>query len=202
MSQPMSVGGPGIVSSVPLQGTLVRQVFDEFVGGIVEAVPGILGALVFLIAAYLLIKLVLTVTRSVLRRVYPADQGVVVDLSVAVVGAFLWFGAALAFLKIVGLGEVAVSLGTAGGFVGLGVAFALKEMIADTVAGVYLIRDDDFEIGDTVDTASVTGTVSGVGLRKTRIETSDGNLVVLANREVEKKWVNQTKAESAVETEL
>jgi small-conductance mechanosensitive channel len=70
-------------------------------------------------------------------------------------------------------------------------------MIADTVAGVYLLRDPDFNEGDYVDTAAVTGTVVGIDHRKTRIRADDGNLVVLANRDVEKKWTNQlTGAES------
>ena len=89
------------------------------------------------------------------------------------------------------MGSIAASLGTATGFVGLGVAFALKEMIADTVAGVYLLQDPDFEAGDRVTTASVTGTVEAIDLRKTRIRLDDGDLVVLANREVEKKWTRE-----------
>ena len=44
----------------------------------------------------------------------------------------------------------AASLGTATGFIALGVAYALSDMIEDTVAGVYLLRDPDFAVGDTV----------------------------------------------------
>lgn len=152
--------------------------------------------------AYLVIKIVLLVVGSVFDRIYPNEQELIVELSVAVVGLFLWFGAALAFLKIVGMGDVAVSLGTAAGFIGLGVAFALKEMISDTVAGVYLLRDQDFEYGDVVETASVTGTVAGIDLRKTRIRTEDGDLIVLANREVEKKWTKRGEASDEMPREM
>jgi small-conductance mechanosensitive channel len=173
---------------------IVKTVFVEFVDGVLDAIPNVLSGIVFLVLAYLVIKLVLGVTRSVFDRLYAEDQELVVDLAVTVVGLFLWFGAALALLKIVGLGEVAASLGTAAGFVGLGVAFALKEMIADTVAGVYLLRDPDFNEGDVVETASVTGTVAGIDLRKTRIRSTDGDLVVIANRDVEKRWTNESAA--------
>lgn len=169
----------------------VGEILNEFVAGIVDAVPAVTGGLVFLVVAYLVIRVTLAVVRRVLDRIYPAEDQLIVDLTIAIVGLFLWFGAALAFLKIVGLGDVAVSLGTAGGFVGLGVAFALKEMIADTVAGVYLLRDPDFEEGDPVDTASTVGRVERIGLRKTRLRTDDGSLVVVANRDVEKKWTNK-----------
>jgi small-conductance mechanosensitive channel len=172
-------------------------IVSELIDNTIDALPNVLSGVLFLLLAYLLIKLVLRVVRSVLDRMHPEDETLIVDLSVTIVGLFLWFGAALALLKIVGLGDVAASLGTAGGFVGLGVAFALKEMIADTVAGVYLLRDPDFEIGDTVETAAVTGTVTEIDLRKTRIRADDGTLVVLANRDVEKKWTKKPPADGA-----
>lgn len=179
----------------PIPETILAELIDDTVG----AIPEILTGIRFLVIAYLVIKLVLTLTRTVLGRMRPEEQTLIVDLSVAVVGIFLWFGAALAFLKIVGLGDVAASLGTAGGFIGLGVAFALKEMIADTVAGVYLLRDPDFEVGDTVNTASVTGTVTRIDLRKTRIRADDDTLIVLANRDVEQKRTNESAATSRAE---
>ncbi len=179
--------------------SVTRTVFVEFLDGLVGAIPRILSGVVFLVLSYLVIKLVLTVTRFVLGRLLPADQKLIVDLSVAIVGLFLWFGAALALLKIVGLGDIAASLGTAAGFIGLGVAFALKEMIADTVAGVYLLRDPDFNHGDAVNTASVTGTIVDIDLRKTRIRADNGDLVVVANRDVEKKWTNQTASTKSAE---
>ncbi|WP_280537526.1 mechanosensitive ion channel domain-containing protein [Halopenitus sp. POP-27] len=180
-------------------GSIGGRILAEFLEDLIAAIPRIVSGAVFLLFAYLVIKVVLTVTRTVLDRVYPDEERLIVDLSVAVVGLFCWFGAALALLTIVGLGEVAASLGTAGGFIGLGVAFALKEMIADTVAGVYLLKDPDFTPGDRVETASVSGTVSEIGLRKTRIRADDGELVVLANRDVEKKWTNRSRTAASPE---
>ena len=168
-------------------------IVDEFVDGILAAIPGLLSGLLFLVLAYLTIKVVLLVVRSVVGRLYRAEQQLIVDLIVTVSGIFLWFGATLGLLKVVGLGDVAASLGTASGFIGLGVAFALKEMIVDTVAGVYLLQDEDFSEGDRVETASVTGRLVSIDLRKTRIETDEGNLVVVANREVEKRWTRHAQ---------
>ncbi|WP_226006499.1 mechanosensitive ion channel domain-containing protein [Natrinema salinisoli] len=182
--------------SEPTDEPVPRAILSELIADTITALPKVISGVLFLVVAYLLIKIALWVTRSVLERMHPDEQRLIVDLSVTIVGVFLWFGAALAFLKIVGLGDVAASLGTAGGFIGLGVAFALKEMIADTVAGIYLLRDPDFEVGDTVNTASVTGTVTQIDLRKTRIRADDGTLVVLANRDVEKKWTNESSAAS------
>jgi small-conductance mechanosensitive channel len=60
-------------------------------------------------------------------------------------------------------------------------------MIADTVAGVYLLRDPDFNAGDTVEAGGVEGVVRSIELRKTRFEV-DGDTVVVSNSKVEKEW--------------
>jgi small-conductance mechanosensitive channel len=168
-----------------------QTVITEFLSDIVIALPKLLSGIVFITLAYLLIRLVRSGLRPFLGRLYSNDQELIVDLVVTVVTLFLWFGAGLTLLDIVGLEDIAASLGTATGFIALGIAFALKEMIADTVAGVYLLRDPDFNEGDYITTASVTGTITGIDLRKTRIRAEDGDLIVVANRDVEKKWTQE-----------
>jgi len=91
----------------------------------------------------------------------------------------------------VGLGEVAASLGTGAGFLALGVSYALSEMVEGAVSGVYLLCDPDLNPGDRVTTGSVTGTVTSIEIRKSRFETDDGDTVVLANRDVEKRWTKE-----------
>jgi small-conductance mechanosensitive channel len=166
---------------------LIERMVAEFVSGVVSTVPNLVAGLVFLAVALFAIRIVRRLARSVLDRLYPDEQMLVVDLAELLVGVFLWFGALLTLLKIVGLGDIAASLGTATGFVALGVSYALSDMIADTVAGVYLLRDPDFNVGDTVVTGSYTGTVLDIGLRKSRLDV-DGDTVVLANRSVESQW--------------
>ncbi|MEF8757839.1 MAG: mechanosensitive ion channel domain-containing protein [Halobacteriales archaeon] len=173
----------------------VRTAINEFLAGIVTALPKLAAGVVFLSLAYVSIRILRRVLRSFLERVYPADEDLIVDLIVTVVSLFLWFGVGLTVLKIVGMAEIAASLGTATGFIALGIAFALKEMIADTVAGVYLLQDKDFNEGDYVTTASVSGTIAGIDLRKTRIRADDGDLIVVANSDVEKKWVQEAVRE-------
>jgi small-conductance mechanosensitive channel len=148
---------------------------------------------VFALAAYVGIKLVLTVLRLVLERVYGERRALVVQLLVTVAGLFLWFGTALGFLKVVGMGEIAASLGTAVGFIALGVSYALSEMIEDTVAGVYLLRDPDFEIGDCVEVDGTEGTISAIELRKSRFTLENGDTAVVANRDVESGWTKRAE---------
>lgn len=170
---------------------VVDSTLGELQASVVTAVPKLVLSLVFLTFAYAAIKIVLSVVRTVLTGLYSDDNEPIARLFTTVVGIFLWFGVGLTLLKIVGMGQIAASLGTATGFIALGISFALSNMIADTVAGVYLLRDPDFNPGDTVATDSTTGVVTSIELRKTRIELDNGDVVVLANRDVEKKWTKK-----------
>jgi small-conductance mechanosensitive channel len=181
---------------------LVRRTVVNVQEALVDAAPNVVMALVFLVVAYIGIRLALRVVRTALDAVYPVEQGLVVELAASIVGVFLWFGAALTLLKILGMGDIAASLGTATGFIALGVSYALSDMIADTVSGVYLLRDPDFNPGDRITTAdAVTGEVLSIGLRKSRLELDDGDVVVMANSAVEKKWTVESEAVETEETD-
>jgi small-conductance mechanosensitive channel len=172
-----------------IQSLLARSIAN-FVDGVAVAIPRLLSGVVFLALAYVTVRIVLTLVRSSIERIYIGDRELVGDLIVTLVAVFLWFGVALTFLKVLGMGDIAASLGTAVGFIALGVSYALSEMIEDTVAGVYLLRDPDFNVGYRVEAKGVTGTVAAIELRKTRIDTDAGDRVVLANREIEPRWTH------------
>ncbi len=168
-------------------GALLERSITTLVDSIEAAVPKIVTALVFLVVAGLIIWLVLMVVRAVLGRVFRQND-LIRDLLTTVVGVLLWFGVILTLLKIVGMGDIAASFGTAAGFVALGVSYALSDMIADTVSGVYLLRDPDFNPGDRVEIEGTTGTVRSIDLRKSRFELDSGDTLIMANRDVESGW--------------
>ncbi len=165
----------------------VTQAVETFVDGIVSAVPRVLSGLLFLLLATVLVRVVLWVVDRVLASVVSEESDVYRQFVRTVVAVFLWFGVVLAFLSVVGLDEIAAALGTASGFLALGVSYALSGMIADAVAGIYLLRDPDFNVGDTITAGDTTGEVKQIELRKTRIEVED-DTVVRANAEIEKRW--------------
>lgn len=146
----------------------------------------ILTAAAFLVIASFAIRYSGRVVRKVLARKF--EEETILNLMESISKGLLWFSAILITLSILGFSEIAAALGTAAGFVALGVSFALKNVLSDTVAGVYLAKDPDFNNGDRVDVDGVKGEITNVGLRKTRIRLVDGNLRVINNSDAEKKW--------------
>lgn len=168
-------------------GDLIVRTLRALGADVLAALPRLLAGLVFLALAAVAVKLLMVVVRAFLRRALPAESPVYHQFVATVVALFLWFGVALAFLSVVGLGQLAAALGTASGFLALGVAYALSNMIADAVAGVYLLRDPDFNPGDEVTVGDMTGVVREIELRKTRFDV-EGDTVVRGNADIEKRW--------------
>lgn len=169
------------------QVTTVEGAVQAFLENVLAAVPRIAGGLVFLAVAAVAIKVVTSVLRTSLDRTGAGGSPVYRQFVVTVVSVFLWFGTLLTVLSIVGLAGIAAALGTATGFGALGVAYALSGMIADVVAGLYLLRDPDFSVGDTVVVDDTEGEVVAIELRKTRFAVGD-DMVVRANADIEDEW--------------
>lgn len=146
----------------------------------------ILTATAVLLAASVGITRLSLMVRKILSQKF--EERTVLNLLEDVFKGVVWFSVSLIVLGILGFNQIAASLGTAAGFVALGVSFALKNVLSDTVAGVYLAKDPDFNNGDKVEVDGVKGEIVDVGLRKSRIELEDGNLRVINNTDAEKKW--------------
>jgi len=171
---------------------VVRRTIDGFVDGLVATVPRVVSGVLFLALAVVLVRVVLWVVDRVLGRTVSDEADTYRQFVKTIVAVFLWFGVLLAFLSVVGLNEIAAALGTASGFLALGVSYALSEMIADAVAGVYLLQDPDFNVGDRITAGDTTGTVDEIELRKTRIDV-EGDTVVRANATIEERWTRIQK---------
>jgi small-conductance mechanosensitive channel len=146
----------------------------------------IIAAALFLVFASLAINYGGKVIHNIFSHKF--EEETILNLMESISKGLLWFSATLITLSILGFSEIAAALGTAAGFVALGVSFALKDVLSDTVAGVYLAKDPDFNNGDFVEVDGLKGEITNVGLRKSRLELEDGNLRVINNSDVEKKW--------------
>lgn len=146
----------------------------------------ILTAAVFLLITSLMIGYSGRIIRKVLSRKF--EEETILNLMESINKGLLWFSAMLIALSILGFSEIAAALGTAAGFVALGVSLALKDVLSDTVAGIYLAKDPDFNNSDQVEVDGIKGKITDVGLRKTRIRLDDGNLRVINNSDAENKW--------------
>ena len=82
----------------------------------------------------------------------------------------------------VNVNGIITGLGVSAALIGL----AFQDTAKDIIAGISMIADDAFEIGDTVKIDNFMGEVVFVGLRSTKIRNFDGSTMIIANHSINK----------------
>lgn len=76
------------------------------------------------------------------------------------------------------------ALSTFLGLIGLGLSFALRDTIANFIAGLMIMVNQPFKVGDQIETQGEEGTVKDIRIRATDIRTYDGKLVIIPNSQL------------------
>ena len=82
------------------------------------------------------------------------------------------------------LAEVGVSLGpliASAGIAGIALGFGAQSIVSDFLAGIFVIVEDQYGVGDIIDVSYATGRVEEVGFRTTRIRDIEGVLWTVPN---------------------
>ncbi|KAI7262573.1 hypothetical protein KC345_g9394 [Hortaea werneckii] len=67
------------------------------------------------------------------------------------------------------------------GVVGLAIGFGAQSLVKDVITGFFIIFEDQFAVGDVIQTGTYKGTVEMIGLRTTRLLSSTGEVHIIPN---------------------
>jgi small-conductance mechanosensitive channel len=147
---------------------------------------GPVAALLTLIIGVPLVRLVLRYLKRVFDRYDYIDQGI---------ENFLYRAASVALWAVIiltaanELGINVTGIVAALGIVGLAMAFAAQDTIENIIAGIFLMVDRPFREGDRIllpkrigSLYSSWGDVTEIGLRTTRVRSTDGVLLTVPNK--------------------
>ncbi|WP_397386195.1 mechanosensitive ion channel family protein [Paenibacillus sp. VCA1] len=67
------------------------------------------------------------------------------------------------------------------GVLGLAIGFGAQSLVKDVITGFFIILEDQFAVGDVIQTGTYKGTVEVIGLRSTRIVSMNGETHILPN---------------------
>ncbi|MHA7221584.1 mechanosensitive ion channel family protein [Arthrobacter sp. RHLT1-20] len=73
---------------------------------------------------------------------------------------------------------------TSVGILGIAIGFGAQQLIRDFLAGIFITIEDQYGIGDIIETSEVVGTVESMNLRITRVRAEDGTIWYLRNGEI------------------
>jgi len=104
------------------------------------------------------------------------------SLAYAVASKVVWAVAVLTAMDRLGISPIPALLFL--GLAGLAVGFGAQNLVRDVIAGIYIVLEDQFAVGDTVQALEVVGKVEQLTLRKTVVRDVRGAVVTMSNGEI------------------
>jgi len=113
------------------------------------------------------------------------------EILLKVLKGSLWLVALLLFLQNLGYQVSALIAGLGVG--GIAIAFAIQNVLADIFAYFTISFDKPFKVGDYVMVGTDMGEVRKIGLKSTRIQTFQGEELIVSNRDLTNSRVRNYK---------
>jgi len=85
------------------------------------------------------------------------------------------------------LGEFGLNLGpliASAGVIGVAIGLGAQTIVRDVLAGLFMLIEDQYGVGDRIDVLEISGVVERVGLRITTVRDEVGTLWYLRNGEI------------------
>lgn len=165
--------------------------FEQFVDGLIASLPNVLTALVIFIASLYVARLVSGLLRRAMQRLNSplnvtnllAQLARWVVIIIGTITALERFFEVTAFLAGLGI-------------IGFTVGFALQDVMKNFAAGIILLVQRPFGVGDVIGVIGFDGTVLEINLRTTEMKALDGRIVTLPNADVlSHPIINYTRAD-------
>ena len=92
---------------------------------------------------------------------------------------FITFAAGMLVLAEIGI-NIAPLIASAG-IIGLAIGFGAQTLVKDAIAGLFLLLESHYDIGDRVKLSGVEGEVTALSLRRTALRSDDGAVHTIPN---------------------
>ena len=155
----------------------------------------VLEALMLLFLAAPAIKVTVALLKTIEKRLVHKTEtkvdNVIFDLLTRFVGVIIYIIAIILALDLLGINVMPFVAGA--GVLGIAIGFAAKDTLSNLIAGVLLIIDRPFEIGDRIEVwtapagSATWGDVIDIGIRATKIKTTDNIVIIIPNNEIMKR---------------
>jgi small-conductance mechanosensitive channel len=155
--------------------------WEELSQALIDYLPTLGLALLVLLISYLLSRWLTRLVHQGMER-RNQDPEITILLALLTRWGTLIVGIVIA-LQVLAPGQF-TSLMAGLGVAGVTIGFALQDVAKNFVAGILLLIQQPFEIGDTIEVSGFTGEVLKIALRATEIRELDGRFVIIPNGDV------------------
>ncbi|MGD9605369.1 MAG: mechanosensitive ion channel family protein [Bacilli bacterium] len=88
------------------------------------------------------------------------------------------------FLILSAWGVQTPTLLASAGILGLAVSFGAQSLIEDVLSGLFIIFENQFQVGDVIQIDDFRGTVTEIGIRATKFEDINGDIKTINNSDI------------------
>lgn len=161
---------------------------NSVVNAIYKKIPALIRSIQIIVIAVLISMAVRWLMRKSLAR---SKRGITI---VKLLDSFIkYLIAIVALLMVLGAwGVDTATLLASAGILGLVVGLGAQSLIADIIAGMFIVFEGSYQVGDIVVIDDWRGTVDEIGIRTTKIKDAGGNIKVINNSAIS-SVINQTK---------
>ena len=111
-------------------------------------------------------------------------ENTLISIFHGVIRVVVWAIAVLTILAEVGINITPLLAGA--GVLGLAIGFGAQSLVSDMLAGLFIMMEDQYRVGDVVNIAGTGGSVQSINLRKTTLRDLDGIEHHIPNGEIKK----------------
>ncbi|MGB3801921.1 MAG: mechanosensitive ion channel family protein [Lewinella sp.] len=158
------------------------SIFTETWNSFLEAIPGILLALIIILVGLFLARIIARFFGS--RILSKMDDPLMGRFLITTLKTLIVIGAILLGLRAAGLGGIATALFSALGASAVILGFAFRDIGENFISGIILAFNRPFNVNDTIAVVDHFGKVKSLQFRYTHIKTFDGKDVYIPNSDV------------------
>jgi small conductance mechanosensitive channel len=151
----------------------------DLVGQSIQLLPGLLVGLMLVLVTGYGAKVVQKIVRRASQRLLPSRSLQLLAVQIARIGTWvlgLIIAAVVAFPDL-RLGDIIGLLGLSS----VAIGFAFQDIFKNFLAGILLLLEEPFRLGDQVVMSDYEGTVEAIKIRSTHLRTYTGELVEIPN---------------------
>lgn len=162
----------------------VEYVIEQIEEFFTQSISRILGSIIAIFIAMLINKIVKIALLRVGKSNLPNDRRkkTIAKLMISVVKYVVGIITIIAVLAIwgVNVGPALAGLGVLGLVIGLGA----QKFINDLISGFFIIFENHFNVGDTIEVKGFKGVVTDIGLKTTKIRNWKGEIKIYNNGDI------------------
>jgi len=167
---------------------IITNVLNSFWLPVYNFLPKVPTLILIVLLGYLIIQTTYRILNRALKlsKIPRALIGVIASLSLIIMWVILFAEIA----RQLGMASLAVTISGSLAVLALALASGASGLAGDIIAGVFLARDSDFEIGFRIRVGSIEGIIQKIDIRKIRVVDDKGDIHILPNTKLDKEgWV-------------